>query len=49
MEHCKGGWFGETIKILPNNKLGFKGLPGTNTAAYYKYFKFTTKKDKKDL
>ncbi len=34
----------ETLSLLANTKLGWKGLLGTNAQAYYEHFKFTTVK-----
>jgi hypothetical protein len=37
--------FAAKVVALPkNNKLGWKGLPGTNTLAYYKNLQITTVK-----
>ncbi len=37
VEHLKGASLGEASAVLPNIKLGRKGLPGTNTLAYYEH------------
>jgi hypothetical protein len=32
-----------SLALLANNRLGWKGLPGTNTLAYYGHMKITDK------
>jgi hypothetical protein len=41
VEHLKGASLGETPALLQNIRLGWEGLPGTNTQAYYKHFLIT--------
>jgi hypothetical protein len=36
MEYLKGASTGSAPTLLANMGLGWKGLPGTNTLAYYK-------------
>ncbi len=35
VEHLKGASLGYALAIPANIRLGWKGLPGTNTLAYY--------------
>ncbi len=35
VEHLKGASFRLALACLANNRLALKGLPGTNTLAYY--------------
>ncbi len=35
-EHQKGALFGQAQALPVNSRIGWKGLPGTNTLAYYK-------------
>jgi hypothetical protein len=41
MKHLKGASLGYTAALLAIIKLCRKGLPGTNTLAYYKHLKIT--------
>jgi hypothetical protein len=36
VEHLKVASHGKTLALSANIRLGWKGLPGTNTLAYYK-------------
>jgi hypothetical protein len=36
VEHLKGALLGKTLALSANIRQGWKGLPGTNTIAYYK-------------
>ncbi len=36
VEHLKGAALEEAVALLANIRLGWKGLPGTNTLAFYK-------------
>jgi hypothetical protein len=35
VEHLKDGSLGEAVALSENIRLSWKGLPGTNTLAYY--------------
>jgi hypothetical protein len=35
VEHLKGASFGQALALPANTRLGWKGLSGTNTLAYF--------------
>jgi hypothetical protein len=39
--HLKGASLGQAPALLTNIRLGWKGLPGTNTLAYYEHSQLT--------
>ncbi len=41
MEHVKGVSLVYVAALLTDNRLGWKGLPRTNTLVYYEYSKIT--------
>jgi hypothetical protein len=43
VEHLKGASLGQALALPANIRLGWKGLPGTNTLAYYKNPQITDK------
>jgi hypothetical protein len=44
VEHLKGASIGLTLALPTNNKLGWKGLTGTNILAYYENLHITAVK-----
>ncbi len=44
MEYVKGVSLVKAAALFTNNELGWKGLPWTNTLAYYKYSLITNVK-----
>ncbi len=44
VEHLKGASIGQVLALPTNIRLGYKGLPGTNTLAYYENLLITDKK-----